>query len=106
MQQILSLRERLHQYGHEYYVLAAPTISDSEYDQLFRTLQNLEALHPELKDPNSPTARVGARTPNRFAKVKHAIPMLSLENSFTAADLRKWTASVEALCTCQSATNA
>ena len=83
---IKQLREELHQHGHNYYVLAAPTISDFEYDRLFRELQDLEAKHPELADPNSPTSRVGARTPNTFNKVKHAVAMMSLENSFTAAE--------------------
>jgi DNA ligase (NAD+) len=83
---IQRLRTELHQHGHNYYVLNSPTISDADYDRLFRELQTLEAAHPELADPNSPTSRVGARTPNIFNKVKHNVPMMSLENSFTAAE--------------------
>ena len=86
---VTELRTQLHQHAHNYYVLAAPTISDAEYDRLFRELQNLEAQHSELADPNSPTARVGARTPNTFNKVKHDVPMMSLENSFTTEEALK-----------------
>jgi DNA ligase (NAD+) len=72
------LREQLHHYGHQYYVLDAPTIPDAEYDNLFNELQNLEAAHPELLSPDSPTMRVGGRVLETFEKVDHLVPMLSI----------------------------
>ena len=73
-----SLREQLHQHGHQYYVLDAPTIPDAEYDRLFKELQALEAAHPELLTPDSPTQRVGGKPLDSFASVKHVVPMLSI----------------------------
>lgn len=90
---IASLRETLHQHAHQYYVLNAPVITDEAYDTLFRELQDLEARHPELADANSPTSRVGRKTPNTFNKVKHDVPMMSLENSFTVEEAYKKLAS-------------
>lgn len=84
---IVELRKRLLQCSHEYFVLQSPSISDFEYDRLFRELQELEAKHPEDFDPNSPTARVGYLVPNDFQKVTHHFPMMSLENSFTASEV-------------------
>ncbi|HVL58833.1 MAG TPA: NAD-dependent DNA ligase LigA, partial [Burkholderiaceae bacterium] len=77
-----SLREQIERHNHAYYVLDAPVISDAEYDRLFRELQQLEADHPELASPDSPTQRVGARPAALFATVRHAVPMLSLNNAF------------------------
>jgi DNA ligase (NAD+) len=85
-QRIEFLRRELSQHSFNYYVLNAPTITDPEYDQWFKELQDLEARYPELADANSPTAKVGARGLNNFQKVKHDAPMLSLENTFTAKD--------------------
>jgi DNA ligase (NAD+) len=73
-----ALREQLHHHGHQYYVLDAPTIPDAEYDRLFKELQALEAAHPELLTPDSPTQRVGGKPLESFASVKHAVPMLSI----------------------------
>jgi DNA ligase (NAD+) len=73
-----SLREQLHHHGHQYYVLDAPTIPDAEYDRLFKELQALEAAHPELLTPDSPTQRVGGKPLDSFASVKHVVPMLSI----------------------------
>ena len=73
-----ALRERLNTYGHQYYVLDAPTVPDAEYDRLFRELQHLEATHPELLTPDSPTQRVGGKPLETFSSVQHAIPMLSI----------------------------
>jgi DNA ligase (NAD+) len=84
---LTQLRQKLHQHCHAYYVLAAPTISDAEYDTLFRELQELEAKHPEMADPNSPTARIGAMEISSFEKVKHRVPMLSLDNAFSAQEV-------------------
>jgi DNA ligase (NAD+) len=72
------LRQQLHHHGHQYYVLDAPTIPDAEYDRLFKELQALEAAHPELLTPDSPTQRVGGKPLESFASVKHVVPMLSI----------------------------
>jgi DNA ligase (NAD+) len=72
------LRQQLHHHGHQYYVLDAPTIPDSEYDRLFKELQALEVAHPELLTPDSPTQRVGGKPLDSFASVKHVVPMLSI----------------------------
>ena len=77
------LRKELHQHAHDYYVLARPTITDEKYDQLFKELQRLEALCPEFADPNSPTTRIGGASIDTFEKVKHSVPMLSLDNTFS-----------------------
>lgn len=74
----LALRKLLNTYGHQYYVLDAPTVPDVEYDRLFRELQELEAVHPELLTPDSPTQRVGGKPLDAFSSVRHAIPMLSI----------------------------
>ena len=73
-----ALREQLHHHGHQYHVLDAPTIPDAEYDRLFKELQALEAAHPELLTPDSPTQRVGGQPLDSFVSVKHRVPMLSI----------------------------
>ena len=85
-----TLRQMIDQANHAYYVLDAPTISDAEYDQLFRELQSLEAEHPELRSPDSPTLRVGATPSTSLVKHTHARPMLSLANAFTPEELVAW----------------
>ena len=87
MNRINQLRQELHQHIHSYHVLAQPTITDERYDQLFKELQTLEAKFPELADPNSPTARVGSQSIDIFEKVTHSVPMLSLDNTFTAEEV-------------------
>jgi len=77
-QQIDALRQQLHHHAHCYYVLDAPQIPDAEYDRLFQALQALEAAHPELLTPDSPTQRVGGRPLDAFVNVRHAVPMLSI----------------------------
>jgi DNA ligase (NAD+) len=72
------LHEALHKHAHSYYVRDEPTIPDAEYDKLFVELQNLEAAHPELRSPDSPTQRVGGKPMAEFATVRHAVPMLSI----------------------------
>ncbi len=84
------LREELNEHSHRYHVLDAPTISDAEYDALLRELRVLEAAHPALITPDSPTQRVGAPSAEGFAKVAHPRPILSLANAFDAADVRAW----------------
>lgn len=76
--QAAALRAQLHHHGHQYYVLDAPIIPDAEYDRLFKELQALEAAHPELLTPDSPTQRVGGQALESFASVKHVVPMLSI----------------------------
>ncbi|UOG91655.1 MAG: NAD-dependent DNA ligase LigA [Candidatus Thiothrix sulfatifontis] len=86
-QQIETLREQLRYHNHRYYVLDDPQIPDVEYDRLFRELQSLEAAHPALITPDSPTQRVGAAPLTEFGEIKHAIPMLSLGNVFSDEEL-------------------
>ena len=74
----LALRDLLNTYGHQYYVLDAPTVPDAEYDRLFRELQQLETAHPELLTADSPTQRVGGKPLDAFISVRHAMPMLSI----------------------------
>src|SRR6267142_68572 len=82
------LRQRIEKANYEYHVLDEPTIADEAYDALMRELQELEAKHPELVTPESPTQRVGAPASNRFAPVEHARPMLSLSNAFDETEFR------------------
>jgi DNA ligase (NAD+) len=77
------LRREIERHNHLYYVLDAPEISDAEFDALFRELQSLEQLHPELVSPSSPTQRVGAAVQGGLASVTHAVPMLSLNNALS-----------------------
>ncbi|WP_294041928.1 NAD-dependent DNA ligase LigA [Thiolapillus sp.] len=81
------LRRQIDYHNYRYYVLDDPEIPDSEYDRLMRELQELEAAHPELITPDSPTQRVGAQPLKEFAEVRHAIPMLSLGNAFSDEEM-------------------
>ena len=85
---VAELRAQIDEANHRYYVLDDPTIEDAEYDRLLRELTELEAAHPELATPDSPTQRVGAPPSTAFASVRHDVPMLSLGNSFNADELR------------------
>src|SRR5690606_17048997 len=76
------LRELIARYDYEYYVLDAPSVPDAEYDRLFRELQELERADPSLAVAGSPTRRVGGAVSGAFATVRHAVPMLSLNNAF------------------------
>jgi len=80
------LRAEIERHNHAYYVLDAPTIPDAEYDKLFRELQEIEAAHPELRTADSPTQRVGGAPLPEFRQVQHAVPMLSLNNAFSAEE--------------------
>ena len=84
------LRRIIDRASNAYYVLDKPEISDAEYDRLFRELQALEAQHPELRTPDSPTLRVGAEPASGFKKHRHLVPMLSLANAFNEAELVEW----------------
>ena len=97
---IARLRQELEEHNRRYYEQAAPTISDAEYDALFRELRELEDAHPEFQSPDSPTQRVGGKALDGFAKVAHRVPMLSLDNLFAKEGidgLRKFVVSVEKL---------
>ncbi|MEM1072136.1 MAG: NAD-dependent DNA ligase LigA [Planctomycetota bacterium] len=85
-----TLRQRLHQANRAYYVDAAPVMSDAEYDKLLAELASIEAAHPELQDPNSPTARVGGQPLDAFESYPHTIPMLSIDNSYDREDIEQW----------------
>ena len=87
---IKELRERLNYLNYKYYVEAQPIATDYEFDMLLRELQDLEALHPEFDDPNSPTRRVGSDLTNTFRSVQHAHPMLSLSNTYSPEELHEW----------------
>jgi DNA ligase (NAD+) len=89
-QRAAELREQLNYHLYRYHVLDDPIVSDAEYDALMRELRALEAAHPELVTPDSPTQRVGAPASEKFAKVRHPVPMLSLGNAFDEDDLRAW----------------
>ncbi len=88
--QIQTLREKIRHHDHRYYVLDDPEITDYEYDQLMRRLQDLEGKHPELITPDSPTQRVGGEPAEEFPKVRHAVPMLSLDNTYSVDELRNF----------------
>lgn len=92
MQQAQALRERLHRWAHQYYVQDAPDVPDAEYDRAFAQLQALEAAHPGLVTPDSPTQRVGAAPVAGLAPVRHAVPMLSIrtETDVSAAGAEKF----------------
>jgi len=84
------LRKQLEHHGHRYYVLDDPEVSDSEYDALLNELRDLEAEHPELRTPDSPTQRVGGKPLDKFVPVEHLQPMLSLGNARNEDELRAW----------------
>ena len=83
-----ALRAQLHRHNISYYVEDNPRISDAQYDSLLRRLQDIENLYPDLRTPDSPTQRVGAPPLAAFAPVRHAVPMLSLDNAFGVEELR------------------
>ncbi len=88
--EIEQLRDQIRYHEHRYYVLDDPEISDAEFDRLMLQLKKLEADHPELLTPDSPTQRVGGKPRAGFVKVPHTSPMLSLDNAYTEEELRAW----------------
>ncbi|MDP9264050.1 MAG: NAD-dependent DNA ligase LigA, partial [Acidobacteriota bacterium] len=88
--QIEALREKIRHHEHRYYVLDDPEISDAEFDRLMQQLKALEAEHPKLVTPDSPTQRVGGKPREGFVKVPHSRPLLSLENAYSEDELRDW----------------
>ena len=91
-QEIKALREELREQNYKYYVLSAPTMSDREFDEKMHRLQDLEAAHPELFDPNSPTQRVGSDISkiDSFPRIRHRYPMLSLANTYSREEVEDW----------------
>src|SRR5215210_677346 len=87
-ERIQQLRNEIRRHEELYYVHAAPELSDAEFDALMIELRALEAQHPGLLTPDSPTQRVGGRPAEGFATVEHLQPMLSLDNAYDEADLR------------------
>ncbi|MEL1247585.1 NAD-dependent DNA ligase LigA [Flavobacterium helocola] len=87
---IKNLRDELNQHNYNYYVLDKPTISDFEFDQKLKQLQDLEAQHPDFFDENSPTQRVGGMVTKNFETIKHEYRMYSLDNSYSIEDLQDW----------------
>src|SRR5271169_6933143 len=89
-QKIDALRDKIRYHEHRYYVLDDPEISDAEFDRLVNELKVLEAEHPELITPDSPTQRVGGKPREGFVKVRHSTAMLSLDNAYSEEELRDW----------------
>jgi len=94
-QRITQLRAQLHRYNHAYYVLDQSEVTDFEFDQLLKELQHLEEQHPEFKDPNSPTMRVGGDITKNFPTVVHQQRMYSLDNTYSPEELGEWLAKIE-----------
>ncbi len=86
--EIEKLREQIREHDYRYYVLADPSISDFEYDRLMKRLIDLEAQHPDLVTPDSPTQRVGGKPTKIFKQIRHPVPMLSLSNTYSEDELR------------------
>ena len=95
---IEKLREELRHHEHLYYVLDKPEVSDAEYDALMNELKRLEAAHPELVKPDSPTQRVGGKPAEGFKKAPHSRLMLSLDNVYSTEELADWDRRVRELC--------
>ena len=87
-EEIEALRAELNQHNYNYYVLSAPTISDREFDEKMKHLQDLEMAYPQYADPDSPTQRVGSDLSKEFQQVVHKYPMLSLGNTYSESDVR------------------
>src|SRR5215471_13817147 len=90
-----SLRSQIAEANYRYHVLDEPTITDAEYDRLMRDLESIEAEHPDLRTPDSPTQRVGATPSGAFAEVRHEIPMLSLANAFSDEEVEDFVRRIE-----------
>ena len=97
MQRVHELREAIHLHQYQYYVENRSSLSDAEYDALYRELQALETTHPELITPDSPTQRVGGQPAEGFEPVEHLRPMLSLDNAMNTEDLREFAARLQRL---------
>src|SRR6516162_8455402 len=89
-QRVQELCRLINHHNYKYYVEARPEISDREFDRLLDELKKLEAAHPELVTPDSPTQRVGGQPIDDFRTVTHRVPMLSIDNTYSADDLREF----------------
>ena len=89
-ERIAWLRNELHRHNYNYYVMNSPVISDIEFDKMMRELQDLEAKHPDMYDPNSPSVRVGSDLTKEFEQVEHRYPMLSLGNTYSEGEVREF----------------
>lgn len=87
---IAELRDLLHRANHAYYALAKPIMADVEFDRLLKELAKLEEQHPELADENSPTVRVGGEPISGFKTIRHTVPMLSIDNTYSPGEVREW----------------
>jgi len=94
-ERVEAIRQKLNQYGYEYYVLDRPSVPDAEYDRLMNELIEIETDYPELRSPDSPTQRVGGVPLDAFVKVTHDTPMLSLGNVFSKEELVEWVERIE-----------
>ncbi len=101
--EVEKLREEIRRHDHKYYVENAPEISDQEYDRLMVRLQKLEEQHPELVTPDSPTQRVGGQPVKEFPTVAHPIPMLSIDNTYSPAEVREFDARIKRLLVAEGA---
>ena len=90
VKRIEELRAEIRRHEHLYYVMDKPEISDAEFDKLMKELKALERDHPELVTADSPSQRVGGKPAEGFQKVRHSRPMLSLDNAYSAEELRDW----------------
>ena len=88
--ELIELRRALHAHNHRYYVLSNPTISDREFDAMMARLVSIEGQFPQWKDSNSPSQRVGGDLTDRFEKIPHTQPMLSLSNTYNAEEIKEW----------------
>ena len=89
-ERVITLTSILEEANYRYYVLDDPQMPDFEYDRLLRELEDLEASHPELASPNSPTKRVGGEALSKFQKVTHAVPLMSLQDVFSVDELQEF----------------
>ena len=94
-EEVRLLRDKLNEFSYQYYVLDQPTIPDYEYDRMLRQLEELEAAHPELITPDSPTQRVGGEAVPAFTPVQHAVPLESLQDVFSPEELEAFTQRIE-----------
>ena len=90
-----ALRKTIEKLNYDYYILDQPTATDAEYDAFLRELREIEAEHPELIAPESPTQRVGIAPQGRFSQIRHPLPMLSLSNVYNRGELDAWAARLE-----------
>src|SRR5438067_9189524 len=95
---IAQLREEIRKHDRLYYEEAAPIISDHEYDRLYKELVDLETQFPDLLTPDSPTQRVGGKPLQAFEQVRHLIPMLSLDNTYSEAEVKNFTLVCSGFC--------